>query len=72
MHPTSSSISSIILFNVELKQNQIYNDTFYRSRQEDSDEEEASSSKKKSKSESSQLKKLLKGIMKKVIDFTDE
>ncbi|KAI8429647.1 hypothetical protein MSG28_000228 [Choristoneura fumiferana] len=43
-----------------------------RRRQEESDEEETSSSKKKNKSESSQLKKLLKGIMKKVIDFTDE
>lgn len=43
------------------------------SRQEDSDEDEIpSSSKKKSKTEINQLKKRLKNIMKKVIDYTDE
>ncbi|XP_045509584.1 ATP-dependent helicase brm-like isoform X1 [Colias croceus] len=42
-------------------------------RQEDSDDEDMpSSSKKKTKAEMSPLKKLLKGIMKKVIDYADE
>ncbi|XP_072935099.1 ATP-dependent helicase brm isoform X2 [Epargyreus clarus] len=44
-----------------------------RRRQEDSDEDEMpSSSKKKSKTEINLLKKRLKNIMKKVIDYTDE
>ncbi|CAH0722343.1 unnamed protein product, partial [Brenthis ino] len=44
-----------------------------RRRQEDSDEDEIpSSSKKKSKTEINQLKKRLKNIMKKVIDYTDD
>ncbi|XP_047033977.1 ATP-dependent helicase brm isoform X1 [Helicoverpa zea] len=44
-----------------------------RRRQEESDEEEVpSSSKKKSKTEINQLKKRLKSIMKKVIDYADE
>ncbi|XP_063393205.1 ATP-dependent helicase brm [Cydia fagiglandana] len=44
-----------------------------RRRQEDSDEEDApSSSKKKNKTETNQLKKTLKNVMKKVIDYTDE
>ncbi|XP_075987575.1 ATP-dependent helicase brm isoform X2 [Anticarsia gemmatalis] len=44
-----------------------------RRNQEDSDEDEvASSSKKKSKTEINQLKKRLKNIMKKVIDYSDE
>ncbi|CAB3255466.1 unnamed protein product [Arctia plantaginis] len=44
-----------------------------RRNQEDSDEEEVpSSSKKKSKTELNQLKKRLKNIMKKVIDYSDE
>lgn len=42
------------------------------SKQEESDEEEGSSSKKKNKTESNQLKKHLKGIMKKVINLADE
>lgn len=49
------------------------NDFIWRSRQEDSDEEEVPcSSKKKSKTEINMLKKRLKSIMKKVIDYTDE
>lgn len=44
-----------------------------RRRQEDSDEEDVpSSSKKKNKTETNQLKKTLKNVMKKVIDYTDE
>ncbi|XP_050674085.1 ATP-dependent helicase brm isoform X2 [Leptidea sinapis] len=44
-----------------------------RRNQEDSEEEETpSSSKKKSKTEVNQLKKRLKSIMKKVIDYTDD
>lgn len=44
-----------------------------RRRQDDSDEDEIpSSSKKKSKTELNQLKKRLKNIMKKVIDYTDD
>lgn len=50
----------------------IWNDFLSRN-QEDSDEEEVpSSSKKKSKTELNQLKKRLKNIMKKVIDYSDE
>ncbi|KAI5642437.1 bromodomain-containing protein [Phthorimaea operculella] len=44
-----------------------------RRRQEDSDEEEVpSSSKKKNKTEANLLKKRLKSIMKKVVDYTDD
>ncbi|KAM3966517.1 LOW QUALITY PROTEIN: ATP-dependent helicase brm [Aphomia sociella] len=43
-----------------------------RRNQDDSDEEEVPSSSKKSKTEVNQLKKRLKNIMKKVIDYADE
>lgn len=46
---------------------------FYSRNQDESDEEEMpTSSKKKSKTELNQLKKRLKNIMKKVIDYSDE